>query len=158
EPDVVVTVRRWTSAAERRAANQVVAAPTPAAQDPAHVADRAVGAGWVLAGTLPVVVLAVPILAPFPDVAVHVIQRERIVRVRPEGAGVARVGPRVWSGGCLGGGGVPEVKGKGLEAPAATGVFPLGLRWQAVCSPHRLPFIERAKERQGLVMGYFLDR
>src|SRR5437899_1816580 len=61
----------------------------PAAQHPA-LADRR--AGGVLGRAVLVVILVEPVVAPLPDVAVHVIQPEGVGRVRADPGGAPQVG------------------------------------------------------------------
>src|SRR5207302_8755934 len=104
--------------------------PGPAAHD---VARPAAGSLRVLTGRL--VGGAVPVAAPLPDVAVHVIQAPgvglvgadagRPPQVRPPGgAAVGVVAVEVGLGGAEGG---AAVKRLGRRGPAPAGVFPLRL-------------------------------
>src|SRR5207249_671224 len=87
----------------------------------------------------------IPVVAPLPDVAGHVVQAEAVGRVGADrgGAGVAVVGGVAAGEGALEGVGHPLAAGSGLVAPvvglavepAAGGVLPLRLGRQALAGP-----------------------
>src|SRR5262249_36345215 len=69
----------------RRAAQALFRAPSPAAQHPPRAVLRP---RRVVARPARVIAVVVPVLAPLPDVAVHVVQAEQVRPVRPHRGGV----------------------------------------------------------------------
>src|SRR5262249_37514251 len=111
---------------------------------PDHPQRPAGGALRVARRALLVIALGIPVVAPLPDVAVHVIQAPGVRRERAHGAGPLQVRApdrrAVWFGpvevGLLAGEGVAVVEGR-FRAGAA-GIFPLRLARQSVDAPRLL--------------------
>ena len=125
------------AAAERDADVVGVVEPAAAAQDPVHAIVRADGVrhrpGWVI---------AVPVLAPFPDVAVDVVQTEAVGAEAADrrGAGTVPLAAAIKAVGIVDPGLVtPPIEGLG---PGAGGILPLCLARQTTARPgaevHRL--------------------
>ena len=87
EPDVVVgVVGRDADAALRRAAVAGVAAPAAAAQQTGRTSRGPCGVCKWARG---VVRTAIPILAPLPHIARHVVQAKRVGKFTTDGVGLA---------------------------------------------------------------------
>ena len=116
------------------------------------------------------VVFAVPVLAPFPDVAVQVVQAERVGPILTHLAGAVEGRPRVGGVGVLAidvglarverGRGDVEEERLGEADGAAAGVLPLGLGRQAV-DPSALAFggqgVQPDQEGLRVIPGHALD-
>ena len=77
ETEVVVPEGRIGPEAERRAAALRIAVPAAAPEQTAVTTGRARGIGNRIGG-----INAIPVLAPFIDVAMHVVEAEGVGRVR----------------------------------------------------------------------------
>src|SRR5262249_10912715 len=119
------------------AAEPGVVVPAAAPEDPVRALLRTRGVAY-----LPRRILPVPVAAPLPDVAVHVVQPQRIRRVRADSTrlfqvrALGRAAIRIIAVeiGLTGGRrrAVADTEGSGRRAPSPTGILPLRLRRQAV--------------------------
>lgn len=101
--------------------------------------------GWIVGGAVGIIVRAVPILAPFPDIAGHVVEGVGIGGKRSDGGSVMEtIGGRVFFGEqSLPDVGLPLTVREEFCAPgvgllieaAASGVFPFGLGGKLFSGP-----------------------
>src|SRR5262249_6914012 len=143
EAQAEVPARRRAPVAARRPATPAVAAPAAA---PVHTERAASRTARVDRRAGQVVVGVIPVEAPLPDVAVHVVQPQPVrpvradlagaLQVRPPGRAVGVVAVEVGLRGRERRGGPADVEGEeGGVRPSAAGILPLRLARLAVFTP-----------------------
>src|SRR5262249_11037337 len=149
-------VARRDPAAVRRLAEPRGAAPPAAPVDPECTPS---GAGRVRVVRSGIVIVVVPILAPFPDVALHVVKTEGVRSLL-----AARVGPTLGiplEPGELAQARLVVAEAETLRAPRAAGILPLRLGRQAVALAPQLPLlplVQPVAEGDGLLPGDAVHR